>query len=222
MTTLQIQTKLKQLGFYQGNLDGVEGPQTRSAIIAFKRSVGLKARAFVGPVTRRALRRAKALPWMAEINQVLGLHEIRDNGALSRWLRSDGATVGDPAGIAWCGDAVETAVKRGLPKEVIPKNPYWARNWALFGTACDRFYGAVATFRRGSGGHVAFLVGQSSDGRLLRVRGGNQSNMVNDTWIDAGRLLPEGIRWPITWTTKDQKEVPILSSEGAVLSRNEA
>lgn len=226
MTTLEIQTKLKELGFYQGTLDGVEGPKTREAIMAFKVSVGLRNRAYVGPITTLALKRATALPWMAEINKVWGLHETRDNQVLTEWLRSDGSLLGDPSKLPWCGDAAETAVKRGLPNEVLPPalrdNPYWARNWAQFGVLAGEVYGAVVSFKRGSGGHVGFLVGVSEDRSLFRVRGGNQSNMINDTWIDSSRLMENGTRWPSSYPFSKAKPAPILNADGAVISRNEA
>lgn len=226
MTTLEIQTKLNELGFYQGPLDGVDSAATREAIMAFKVSIGFRNRAYVGPLTRRALQQAVALPWMAEINKVLGLHETRDNRVLSEWLRSDGATLGDPSKLPWCGDAVETAVKRGLPNEVLPpvlrENPYWARNWAKFGVLCGEVYGAVVSFKRGSGGHVGFLVGLNQERNLFRVRGGNQSNMINDTWIEASRLMENGTRWPSSYPLSKAKPAPILNADGAVISRNEA
>lgn len=222
-----LQTRLQELGFYFDKIDGISGPNTKRGIRNFKKSMGLKATsAWVGPRTLLALKTAKVLPWMVEINKVWGLHEKRDNRALSRWLRSDGRTLGDPAKLPWCGDAVETAIRLALPNERFParleENPYWARNWATFGKPCGEVYGAVASFKRGSGGHVAFLVGRNSDGDLLRIRGGNQSNEINDVWIDADRLMENGLRWPLTWGERDQKPVPVLSSEGALISRNEA
>ena len=37
----------------------------------------------------------------------------------------------------WCGDFVETCIRAALPDEPLPGalgiNPYWARNWLLFG-----------------------------------------------------------------------------------------
>lgn len=168
--------------------------------------------------------RTVELPWMTEINKVLNLHEVRDNKALSKWLRSDGRTLGDPAKLPWCGDAVETAVRRGLPDEELPgalnDNPYWARNWVLFGRPCGMVYGAIATFTRGSGGHVGFLVGVSRDGKFYRLRGGNQSNMVNDVWISANRLIR--FSWPTTFPTKHQKPAPRLLRNGERASTNEA
>jgi len=224
-----VQSALKQLGFYNDKVDGVAGPNTHAAIIAFKRSVGLKPRAYVGPITKLKLKTAvkgmtrpgrakngRELPWINEIN---------DHGALSAWLRSDGRTVGDPASIPWCGDAVETAMILGLPNEpVVPStkdNPYWARNWEGFGHRCGLVYGAVASFSRdGGGGHVGFLVGISADGNLLRIRGGNQSNMLNDTWIAADRLL--ATRWPIKYPFSGQRPAPVMNSTGGIISQNEA
>lgn len=166
----------------------------------------------------------KPLPWMTEIDQVMGLHETRDNKVLTEWLRSDGRLLGDPSKLPWCGDAVETAIRRALPEELFPPklkaNPYWARNWAQFGCPCDLVYGAVVSFVRGKGGHVGFLVGVSEDGKLLRVRGGNQSNAINDTWIARHRLL--AARWPASYPTKFQRPAPKLNADGAKISTNEA
>jgi uncharacterized protein (TIGR02594 family) len=226
-----LQKALQRLDLYHGEIDGIAGPKTHEAIIAFKKMAGLRARAFVGPLTLRKLANATGLPleesngpvelpWINEINKVLGLHETRDNKVLTEWLRSDGHLLGDPARLAWCGDATETAVRRGLPNEKIPENPYWARNWGKFGIACGTVYGAIATFSRGSGGHVGFLVGMSQDRSLLRIRGGNQSNAINDTWISTGRNL--ALRWPSTFSTKHQTPAPRMASDGAIISRNEA
>jgi len=230
-----VQKALKKLGHYTGAVDGIVGPKTEAAIVKFKQNSGLRPRPFVGPITLRKLAKAAqmferpeadALPWINEINKVLGLHETRDNKVLTEWLRSDGSLLGDPSRLPWCGDAVETAIKRALPNEKFPpalqKNPYWARNWAEFGIACGRVYGAVASFTRGGGGHVGFLVGVSRSGGLLRVRGGNQSNMINDTWISASRLMPRGLRWPSSFPTRFQKDAPVLDDTGAVVSTNEA
>jgi Putative peptidoglycan-binding domain-containing protein len=50
-----IQGALKEAGFYNGNIDGKVGPQTRSAITSFQRSQGLKADGIVGRATWNAL-----------------------------------------------------------------------------------------------------------------------------------------------------------------------
>lgn len=49
--TRQIQTALKKAGFYKGEVDGKEGPQTKRAIKAFQRAKGLNPDGIVGPKT---------------------------------------------------------------------------------------------------------------------------------------------------------------------------
>ena len=46
-----IQGKLRQLGFYSGSADGIFGAQTRRAVIAFQKSVGITADGIAGPKT---------------------------------------------------------------------------------------------------------------------------------------------------------------------------
>ncbi len=47
----QIQTKLKQLGYYNGSIDGIFGNNTKKAVISFQKSCGLKADGIAGPKT---------------------------------------------------------------------------------------------------------------------------------------------------------------------------
>ena len=47
----QIQTKLKELGFYNGSIDGIYGNNTKKAVISFQKSRGLKADGIAGPKT---------------------------------------------------------------------------------------------------------------------------------------------------------------------------
>ncbi len=74
-------------------------------------------------------------------------------------------------------------------------NPYWARNWLLFGQETKPVPGAVLIFERGSGGHVGFAVGQ--DDTHFFVLGGNQSDAVTIARVAKSRLL--GARWPATF-----------------------
>ncbi|CAM5389030.1 hypothetical protein ATER59S_01870 [Aquamicrobium terrae] len=52
------QQNLADLGFYKGKIDGIAGPETLAAVIAFQRASGLTADGVVGPATRAALVRA--------------------------------------------------------------------------------------------------------------------------------------------------------------------
>lgn len=54
-TPRNIQTALKNAGFYSGKVDGSIGPKTKKAIEAFQEKEGLKADGKVGPKTWRAL-----------------------------------------------------------------------------------------------------------------------------------------------------------------------
>lgn len=51
----QIQQKLSDLGFYKGNIDGVYGSSTKSAVTAFQRDRGLTADGIAGSRTLSAL-----------------------------------------------------------------------------------------------------------------------------------------------------------------------
>jgi len=191
--------------------DGIFGPATLAASI--------KAQGAPKPP---AAPPPQNLPWVAEMQSVLGLHESRDKARLQAWLKSDGKTLGDPTALPWCGDAMETAMKNGLPSEPFPgalgQNPYWARNWLRLGAEVAPTYGAVLVFERpGGGGHVGFAVGQ--DDTALHVLGGNQSNAVTVARIAKTRLL--GARWPATFPRPITPRLPRIGA-GGKLSTNEA
>lgn len=51
----QIQTKLKRWGYYTGNIDGIYGSQTVSAVKYFQRKNGLAVDGIAGPATLKAM-----------------------------------------------------------------------------------------------------------------------------------------------------------------------
>ena len=51
----RVQNILNRAGYYSGSIDGIYGPQTRDAVIAFQRDYGLVADGIVGPNTYEAL-----------------------------------------------------------------------------------------------------------------------------------------------------------------------
>lgn len=51
----QIQKKLKQWGYYSGNVDGIYGTQTLNAVKHFQRKNGLTVDGIAGPATLRAM-----------------------------------------------------------------------------------------------------------------------------------------------------------------------
>lgn len=56
----ELQTKLKQLGYYEGAVDGVYGRTTEEAVSEFKKSVELEATGVAGPTTIKLLQTAVA------------------------------------------------------------------------------------------------------------------------------------------------------------------
>lgn len=50
-----IQTKLKELGYYKGNIDGIFGSGTKDAVTRFQKAKGLDADGIVGSKTLKAL-----------------------------------------------------------------------------------------------------------------------------------------------------------------------
>lgn len=227
-TTKQIQLALNAKGFNCGTADGVMGRKTEIAIVQFKVANKLPANVKIDALTLKLLGLALvsatvSTPWLNEVGRYMGLHELRNKTALSTWLRSDKSSVGDPTKLPWCGDLVETAIKLTLPAEPftgkVKANPYFATNWNDFGVKTEPCYGAVGVFVRPGGGHVGFIIGFDPVRKRYRLRNGNVSNTVCDSWIDASRCV--GIRWPTTYKGPKQP-LPILDSSGAVVSKNEA
>lgn len=224
-----LQSRLAALGFDPGPVDGIRGPLTDAAISEFKLSLGFRARPYLGPLTLAALGHRDQseaprsdLPWLDVVERVRGLHEVRDKDALIAFLKSDGHALGDPSRFPWCGDLVETAIRLALPEEPfigpLGQNPYWARNWSHFGRPLDApARGCVGVWLRGSGGHVAFIVGQ--DAHYWYVDGGNQSNTVSRVKIPKARTLLSA-RWPVTFDAGPEL-LPTMSTTD-LISHNEA
>jgi peptidoglycan hydrolase-like protein with peptidoglycan-binding domain len=55
LSSKQVQTALKNAGYYQGAIDGKVGPKTKAAIKEFQKANGLKADGVVGKKTSAAL-----------------------------------------------------------------------------------------------------------------------------------------------------------------------
>lgn len=226
MNILDIQKRLAELGFDPGPVDGVRGPKTDAAVVAFKKSVGLRPRPYIGPITLEALFGDQIddiadtdLPWMAEASRMRGLHEARDTARLRAWFDKSVSWI-DPREVAWCGAFVATVMRKYKTDIALPENPLGARNWGTFGRACPPGFGAILVFWRGSKtgwkGHVGFY--HAEDEAAFHVLGGNQSNAVTVTRISKDRLL--GARWP---KESDQKPNPVMvNASGQPLSQNEA
>lgn len=206
--TLDIQQHLAALGYNPGPIDGKPGRLTTAAVRAFQMAhPSLVDDGIVGPLTLAALNASEPTapqlddditpPWIENLRQYIGLQEVRDNKKLRDYLDSDGSTVGDPAKIPWCGDAIQTPLALTLPEEPLPANPYWALNWANWGVGVGDIVplGAVATKYRNGGGHVFFVVGH--DATHYHALGGNQSNSICIILEPKADCNP--LRWPSTY-----------------------
>jgi uncharacterized protein (TIGR02594 family) len=227
-TTLDIQRRLAELGYAPGPLDGIPGRLTIAAIRQFQRARGLAADGVVGPKTLAALFppddansapvSLPTPPWVTMARHKLGLNERTNNKTLRDWLASDGATLGDPAKLPWCGDFMETCIALTLPDEPMVANPYYALNWRSFGVPTALVaLGTIAPFSRPGGGHIAMIVGH--DQAYFHCLGGNQSNAVTITKIAKDRLAGS-LRWPRTYALPT--EALPMTSLIATVSTNEA
>ncbi len=206
-STLQVQTRLKALGFEPGPLDNIIGRKTMGAIKAFQKSIKLPETGLTDAKTLGALfgtavidAVATSYPWMDLAKTKMGLIETRDKSALMSFLKLGRGTIGDPSKVPWCGDFVETCIAVTLPDEVLPTNPYAAINWLSFGKQVTPSYGAIMVFHRGDPsswlGHVGFYVGEETS--YYHILGGNQSNSVSITKVAKNKLRAGGSRWPLS------------------------
>lgn len=189
-------------------VDGDLGRNTIAALEAFQKAKKLKVTGVSDNNTVNALRAqpngdagntnvpANMPPWMAEMHRKMGLHEVRDNGTLSDWLRI-GKYLGNPANLPWCGDAIESCMAKTLPKEPLPSNPFFAQAWKDFGIdATAPVVGSIGVIRwTTSSGHVGIVAGV--DGDRINLLGGNQSNAINISSFPRNKFI--AFRWPSTF-----------------------
>jgi uncharacterized protein (TIGR02594 family) len=207
MTVREIQTRLRDHGFYHGPIDGKESDTYTSAIIAFKVSKNLAPRDYIGPITEGELRKAPSLKpappkkadepvWLRRARQELGQREIPGSKhsarVLSYWEKAKLPFRDDET--PWCAgfvgamleDCGITSTRSGM-----------ARSYEKWGQPCEAIPGAIVVFWRGSknggSGHVGFLTGRDQHGNVM-VIGGNQSDAVTIAPFSTSRVV--GYRWP--------------------------
>lgn len=105
----QVQTKLKQWGYYTGAVDGVFGAGTYRAVVQFQRKNGLSADGKVGPATKRAIgisttttsvkvdetvraAQRKLKQWGYYAGAIDGIYGSRTGDAIKRFQRKNGLT----------------------------------------------------------------------------------------------------------------------------------
>jgi len=122
------------------------------------------------------------VPWMTTAYKEIGQSEVagkKANPKILEYFKASKFWGADDSGgsNAWCASFVAWVMKENGYAEV--ENSFRAKSWSNFGKkTSDPIYGAIGIKTRRGGGHVAFVVGQSPDGRYLFMLGGNQGDMV--------------------------------------------
>ncbi len=209
----ELQDALKRLGYpLQGT--GYFGGSTDVAVEDFQKKHSLKVDGDVGPSTGAAIDAAvaallgpatPAAPlnaaevarplWLVVSLSHLGMKEgpgDSDNRELVADIREvSGDYFHDST--PWCAGWVSFCLARASLKP--SSQPLWALSYSegwgvkLAGPAV----GAIAVKHRNGGGHVTFVVGKTSSGRLACC-GGNQNDMVNISGYPEDVF--DGFYWP--------------------------
>nr|WP_321444943.1 peptidoglycan-binding protein [uncultured Cohaesibacter sp.] len=185
----RVQARLKALGFEPGPIDGVPGPMTSAAIIAFKKSVNLKPRDKVGPVTLRMLFEVKTkakgvvldIPPLARpLIQRLGWHEGRNTLDLLKWFRAFGKVLGNPKQLPWCGEGAENAALEMFPSVPVPSNPFFAQDWRFYGVdAGGPLIGSFGIIRwNKDAGHIGVVANYDRKTGMVTLLGCNQKDQI--------------------------------------------
>lgn len=124
-----------------------------------------------------------AAPWMQVAEAEISQKEVtgaKANPRIHEYFKSSKFWGKDDSGgdNAWCASFVSWVMTE---KGYTPPNAaFRAKTWADFGKKLSQpVYGAIGVKSRKGGGHVAFVVGKSSDSKHLFMLGGNQGDEVN-------------------------------------------
>lgn len=137
---------------------------------------------------------------MLTANTLRGTHEKpgpNSNSLILSWIRSYFGQAQDDSLTAWCGIGMAIFFKIIGRADLIPKEPYRAKNWAEAGrvvTYSQARIGDVVVMWRGSQksglGHVTLLEDKKPDGKsgVFKGLGANQSNTIRSTIYSKDRI----------------------------------
>lgn len=169
--------------------------------------------------------------WLVYAEGFLGQREVPGPGA-SAWIRSmwlglrggswfwTSIGKGDDSKLPWCGAFVAHCLQNCHMAHA--QRYASAKAWLEWGTKLTGpALGCVVVFEREGGGHVGFVYGRDTKGRLL-VLGGNQGDAVNVAPFDLKRVA--GYLWPEDAAVQPDVGLPTLPlyQSGDPASANEA
>lgn len=157
---------------------------------------------------------------IARARSYVGVKEIKGpkhNNIIIGWLDRLGAWWSNDE-TPWCGVFMGIVMlEEGQP---YPTYYMRAKAWLEWGKRIPApVYGCVVIFGRNGGGHVGFVVGQDTKGRLL-VLGGNQADEVNVRAFPVSRVL--GYRIPREFDYSQSKALPVYQEGVIPMSTSEA
>lgn len=179
-TVKSLQTKLKALGFYSGEITGNVGTKTEAAIKAFQRKYGLTADGIAGPQTIAKIDAAYASSGnstSSSSSSSSGL-KLGSSGTDVRNLQQDLTTLG----YYWAeitgsfGSKTETAVKRFQEENGLTAD----------GVAGSKTLAAIATAVAKKGGTSSSSSSSSSSGTTLKLN--SQGTLVSQLQQDLMQL----------------------------------
>lgn len=161
-------------------------------------------------------------PWINTALAFRGVKEIKgakDNPVVvALWTLGKAGTVHDDE-TPWCAAWVSAVLELAGIKSA---RTGWSRSYLNWGDKLPGpAPGCIVVFKRGSGGHVGFVVGKDQRGNLM-VLGGNQSDAVNVKPFDRSRVL--GYRWPPGYEDPEETGMSTLRTmtTSSAVSTNEA
>lgn len=214
----QTQSELLKQGINPGAVDGIMGPLTYNALLAYQKrgarptkpATIKKPLDFTIPDSLKTIKPVKSIPsvhemmathgvpeWYARALKEMGVKEIpggKSNPGILQYYKDVGHSEITDENTSWCAAFVGSMLERS---GITSTKSLLAKSYLKWGRKMEApRIGCIAILSRGDPtswtGHIGFFVRQSKT--AIYLLGGNQSNEVNETAFASDRVL--AYRWP--------------------------